>query len=181
TGGLGAGNYLWCLIGTLPSGFGGASTTCGTGTSTLENTFKLTANPVGAGAAGGSPYNGITAEAGDAGNAAVPDSFSSSTSSTTSATSIIINPALVASFLQGASNNPAALLQGVASRTYGVKGDPPTYSVTGGFGAGTYQWCLTGTLPGNFTGAPSSTCTLAASTKENGFSLTASPVAAGAA
>src|SRR5208282_1475733 len=73
------------------------------------------------------------------------------------------------------------LFDGVADRTYGTIGSPVAYSVTGGFGTGTYLWCLTGTLPSGFTGGPSSTCSLVGSTVEDSFNLTASPISSGAA
>src|SRR5208282_602969 len=108
TGGFGAGTYQWCQTGTLPGGFASTPSTTGTCTTagaTTEDTFKLSAVTVGAGADAGSPYTTIVGKVGDAGNAAVPDGFTSGVSTTT-ATSLSINPVLAAKFAQNSVNNP---------------------------------------------------------------------------
>lgn len=175
-GGFGTGTYLWCLVGTLPGGFGGASTICGKTTSTKEDTFNLTANPV-----SGSPatFPGIQGETGDAGNAAVPDAFSSGSTSRTTASSITIDAALAAMRTQNGANCAPTLLTGVVGRSYGIinsNAGETKYTASGGFGSSSYLWCVTGTLPGGFTGAPSTTCGTTTSTPESGFNLTAASV-----
>jgi hypothetical protein len=130
TGGLGTGNYLWCISGgtsILAKGFVGASGTCGVGAgqSTKEDTFNLTASPVSSGAAG--TYLGITAEADDTGNAAVPDSFSSGQSSTTSATQVTIDPEIVI-------QNPFTLPNGQVEQIYNVVFSCQTAGACGGTG-----------------------------------------------
>src|SRR5208283_128650 len=185
TGGLGTGNWQWCQTGTLPSGFASTpstNTTCTTAGASTEDTFKLSAATVGAGADTTSPYTTIAATLGDTGNVAVPDGFTSG-SSTTSATSLTINPVLAAKFAQNGSNNPATLLGGVDSRTYGIinaGAGAVVYTATGGLGSGKWQWCQTGTLPGGFVSTPSTTttCTTAGASTEDTFNLTASPVGA---
>jgi len=176
-GGLGSGTYLWCLpTGTLPGGFTGyPGSTCGVSTSTKEDSFTLSAAKVSGTA---TTFSNIVAEVGDAGNAAVPDAFSSTTTASTPVTSINIGGALVASCKQNGAACPSSLLTGVANRSYGVinsNAAAVTYSGSGGLGSSSYLWCYTGTLPPGFSGAPSSTCGTTGSTLEPGFSVTANP------
>jgi hypothetical protein len=186
TGGLAnSGAYLWCVptgSSTLPPNLTGISTNCGLTTSTSATSVTLTATA-------GSPIGGsattydFSVQADDGGNGAVPNTFQAPSGAglvpSSGTTQFPVSSALAATLTQGASTNPTVLLDGVADRTYGTIGDPPTYTAAGGMGSGNYYWCLTGTLPSGFSGAPSSTCGVGASqsTKEDSFALTASTAA----
>ena len=68
----------------------------------------------------------------------------------------MVDSPLLATLNQNGSTNPAALIPGVANRSYGVVGATPAYSAAGGLGHGTvglgaYQWCVSvGVLPTGF-------------------------------
>ncbi|MGA3323475.1 MAG: hypothetical protein ABSF45_03320 [Terriglobia bacterium] len=164
---------------TFPASPGPFSTVAGFGcSSNTTNPYTCSASTSVTAAA--ATYSGLSLTVNDAANAAVPQGSANST------TSLLVNAPLSASFTQNANSlnpNPATLFDGVAGRSYGIIGSPVAYSVTGGFGTGTYQWCLTGSLPTGLISTPttSNTCTLVGSTTEDTFNLTASPVSSGAA
>ena len=164
---------------TFPASPGPFSTVSGFAcSSTSSNPYTCSASP--SVTATANSYSGLSLTVNDAANAAVPQG------SATSTTSLVVGAALSASFSQNGSPNPAPLLDGVAGRTYGtINGNAAdvAYSVTGGFGTGTYQWCQTGGLPSGMVSTPttSTTCGLGSSTTEDSFVLSANPVSSGAA
>jgi hypothetical protein len=151
----GVGPYLWCVASgsaSLPAGLNGnkISTTCGVSTSTKENSALL---QTAAGATIGSTgtFPSIVLQLDDSGNTAVPNSVLSRTAAPSSKTSLIVEPALSATFAQNGATSPANLLNGVINRSYGVANNgagSAVYNATGGLGAvtgagyGAYRWCV---------------------------------------
>ncbi|GEM_PF-5515235 len=85
----------------------------------------------------------------DAGNAAVPVG-----AGVTLNRDFTVLAALSYTWTQtGLGPNPATLLDAVHNRTYGeitAGSGAPQYTASGGTGAGTYRWCLTGATAGSF-------------------------------
>jgi hypothetical protein len=152
-GGLGPGTYSWCVstgAASLPTGLNTVSTNCAA--PTVADSVTLTAATIGA-PPGAFPFD---LQLDDPGNDAVPPSAAAAASGTSS-TSITINSVLVATLTQVQNAvpvaNPAALLDGVEGRSYGVVGGTPTYTAAGGLGTGSYNWCVSGgALPPGFAG-----------------------------
>jgi YVTN family beta-propeller protein len=181
SGGLGAGFYRYCVsAGALPAGFAtspaGANVSCATPFAT-NGPVLVTANP--AGAAGGP--TAFTIQLDDTGNAAVAPGTDSE------ATQLTILAPLVMDLTQAGnagSPNPTDLLDAVSGTSYGIIGGTPTYTVSGGYGSGTYRWCVTtagaGALPAGFVSGPVAISTnCAARTVNDGpFTLTANPAGA---
>jgi hypothetical protein len=173
-GGAGLGTYRWCVsAGALPAGFVTSpviSTNCAAPTTT--DTVSVTANP--AGAAGGPTAFTLQVDDGTAFNAAVPAGTS------TQATNLTVRNVLSSTLTQATNATPnAALLNAVEARTYGIVGGTPTYSATGGGGAGTLRWCVSaGALPAGFVTNPVISTNCAAPTTTDTVTVTANPAGA---
>lgn len=154
TAGTGLGGYTWAQGGALPTNV--SCSPIGPVSATLTCTSGAVAI-VGAGAFT------FTATLSDTANSAVPSGSVMIDSATHLDHTINVNAVLVADLTQNAVMNPAALLDGAIARSYGfglqAPAGTPTYTSSGGTGAGTYRWCVnTGaaSLPTNLVGISTS-------------------------
>lgn len=127
-GGFGSSTYLWCINTAVP-GFTSLSNRCGTATSTKAASALFVS--AAAGAAG--TYNNLIFELDDAGNAAVPSTFSGGGGATT--------PPARLTILQPLSLSVGTIYAGISGRAYGQGSGcnggpcaPVTYTAANGLG-----------------------------------------------
>ncbi|MGA2984967.1 MAG: hypothetical protein ABSG32_14235 [Terriglobia bacterium] len=127
-------------------------------------TAALTCNSGGANVTGAAGAYAFALTVSDPGNTATPPGSISSDTQGHPSHTLTVDAPLGFSLAQAGNStptNPAALLDAVSGRTYGVIGGTPTYTPTGGLGANEsnvgavgnsyYQWCISaGTLPATF-------------------------------
>ena len=173
----GLGGYVWPA--SMPAGLAAITgMSCALVTTTYScSAAKITASPGSAGAAS-VPYSpSLTVT--DTANTATPAATTTTDPQSTRTDALVVDAPLLSTLTQNGSTNPANLLPAVVGRSYGVVGAPPTYTATGGLGAGTagaadYEWCVkTGTLPTGLTGI-STSCSPFATIGAATESLTAS-------
>jgi hypothetical protein len=153
-------DYEWCVntgTASVPQGFTGISTLCGSPT-TGAATEKLTAANVTQTILPSASQNfPFTVELDDTGNAATPAS-APTTMSATNSTAVLINAPLAVALTQTTNATPTtALLPGVFNRSYGVinaGAGAPLYTASYGLGGYTFP-----ASPGPFSAVAGFACT----------------------
>lgn len=170
----GLGGYVWPS--TIPSSLASITGMSCPAVATGSTTFTCSATDITAGSSvpGGTPTSySPNVVVSDTANTATPAATVTTDPASTRTDTLWVDAPLQATLVQNGNTNPPNLIPGVAGRSYGIVGAPPTYSAAGGLGSrnvSTYEWCVnTGaaSLPAGLGGigtscAPSFTTTGAA-------------------